>query len=162
MKKIFFFIILLVFLSGCSTMNRTPLGSKNIQLPLTDNKGNLLSETFIATDIGFGFDDSTKAVKIYKLDRFGNVMFEEGLPIIDRVEYYQLTKGGTYGLVAVQTINAAAMATTFGVIGRGCSGCGSSGRSGPTYINHNEASSFSDAAVDSVTDVTVGCSTGSC
>ncbi len=172
MKNTTLFIMLLVFfLTGCTTMNITPRGSKQIDMVVKDKSGNPYTEVSLATDVGFGWDDHTKVVKIFKVDRYGYVILEDGHPVIDKIDYYQLTKGGTWGLVTTQVVNAAIMATTFGTMGRNCLGCGrgggGGGSSGGTQIINNpqsfsEAEALSNSGASGHTDVSVGCPTGNC
>ncbi len=129
-----------------------------------DPRGNPYTITIFNSVVGGMTTTKTKTVLHFIMDNTGFVVLNAmGQPVAEKKVTFEY-EGGGWVQVAVQlfgtAVTAAIIGTTMG-IGRPCRGCGGGG--GTQIINNpqsfSEAGAFSDANVNSVTDVGVGCST---
>ena len=150
-------LLLVLILSACA-------GTQVLQVP--GPNGEPIAEARIANAWGFAWDNQVRVDLIHKVDGAGNVLYDkEGKILVERVEYMPHVKGGTGEAIVRQIIQTGAtvgVVAATGGFGRRCGG-GRCGGGGTQIINNpqsfSEAGSFSDANVNSVTDVGVGCPT---
>ena len=170
-------IFVMVSIIGCSTTNNQELSKSGMSMPeimktlanganditygTFDPRGYPYTITNTYSAVGATSTSKTKSILMFEYTPKGFVALDiDGDPIVREIRTYEYEGGGWIHIATMVLGSAAnaAMVAVFAGVGRPCRGCGG-GSGGAIIYNHNEAGSFSEANVDSVTDVSVGCPT---
>jgi hypothetical protein len=176
--KILLIFFISMFLVGCSTTQnlkhqheimRDVKNTKNDGIIVNlDTRGNPYNKVIYNSTIDAGISVIIKTELNFVVDKSGFVYIDPETrgPVLASRKDYVLTDKGWIERFVVPVFNTAVQATTLGLIGRSCRGCG--GGSGTQVLNYNNndndntALSESGALVNSANEVSVGCTTNNC